>query len=330
MSNVNLRPQPLIFAGTPEFAAVALNELVRAGHRIPLVLTQPDRPSGRGMKLQPTPVKVLAQSLGLTVAQPPTLRDAETQEFLQKIVIEAGVEFMVVAAYGLILPQTVLDLPPNGCLNIHASLLPRWRGAAPIQRAIEAGDRETGVGIMKMEAGLDTGAVLLETIVPITGTATGATLNAQLATAGAALIVDVLARCDTLQPKVQPIDGVVYAHKLTKNEGFLDFTNSAEELARRVRAFDPFPGCSGVLDGAIGGLDSPTIKFWSAELFDAKGFPGEVLHADASGIVIACGTGALRVTELQKPGGRRINVRDFLAGFPLQRGQLFRLRTSKV
>ena len=318
--------QALVFAGTPEFAALALKALIEAGHPIALVLTQPDRPSGRGMKRQASPVKVLALEHGLRVEQPASLRDPAAQAMLREVIETARVEVMIVAAYGLILPPAVLDLPPRGCLNIHGSLLPRWRGAAPIQRAIEAGDRLTGVGIMQMEAGLDTGPVLLEGVTPITDATTGGALHDQLATLGAALIVEALARLDTLTPKVQPNDGVTYAHKLDRHDGALDFQQPASVLARRIRAFDPFPGCSAVLD-APENTSPVTLKIWSAEfvaLPERSGLPGEILRADASGVLIACAEGALRVSALQKPGGKRLNAREFLAGMPLRVGQRFR------
>ena len=319
MSTATARRQSLIFAGTPEFAAGALQALLAAGHPVPLVLTQPDRPAGRGMKLQPSPVKRLALEHGLRVEQPTSLRDPASQEMLRQVIAENGVELMVVAAYGLILPQSVLDLPPRGCLNIHASLLPRWRGAAPIQRAIEAGDAATGVGIMQMEAGLDTGPVLLEAVTPIDAGTTGGSLHDALARSGAALIVDALARLDTLTPRPQPAEGVTYAHKLDKAEGQLDFTRPAAELARRIRAFDPFPGCQAPLAD-----EAAPIKFWAAEAIAGDGVAGEILQSDAAGVVVACGDGALRVTELQKPGGKRLPARDFLAGMPLKAGQRFR------
>ena len=326
MSTKSKPQQTLIFAGTPEFAAEALKALIDAGHLVPLVLTQPDRPSGRGLKLQASPVKVLAQAHGLRVEQPSSLRDPAVQGLLKAVIADAGVEVMVVAAYGLILPQAVLDLLPGACLNIHASLLPRWRGAAPIQRAIEAGDSQTGVGIMQMEVGLDTGPVLLEAVIPIDESSTGTTLHDQLACSGAQLIVDALAQRAMLMPRTQASTGVTYAHKLDKAEGQLDLSRSATELARRIRAFDPSPGCSALLE--VGLDEAPTVKFWAAQPTLHSGTPGEILQADASGVLVACGTGALRVTELQKPGGKRLIARDFLAGFLMRPGQRFRCVTS--
>ena len=325
MSHETTTRQGLIFAGTPEFAAQALKALIEAGHPVAMVLTQPDRPSGRGMKLHPSPVKAQALAHGLRVEQPTTLRDPVVQEMLRAVIAVENVSLMVVAAYGLILPQSVLDMPPKGCLNIHASLLPRWRGAAPIQRAIEAGDSKTGVCIMQMEAGLDTGPVLLESAIPIAPTMTGSTLHDALANSGAELIVDALAQLDSLQPKPQSVDGVTYAHKLSKSEGQLDLAQAAPDLVRRIRAFDPFPGCSAILDDGIDTGDSSAIKFWAAENVAMTGQPGEILNIDGSGLVVACGQGALRVTELQKPGGKRLKARDFLAGLSLKAGQRFRL-----
>jgi methionyl-tRNA formyltransferase len=294
------------FAGTPEFAAVALRALRAAGFEIPLVLTQPDRPAGRGQKLVASPVKQVALAHGIPVHQPEKLRDPATHAPL----IEAAPEVLVVAAYGLILPQAVLDIPRHGCLNIHASLLPRWRGAAPIQRCIEAGDAETGVTIMQMEAGLDTGPMLLAETLKVDAGATAATLHDALAEMGGRLVVAALARLDSLAPVAQPAEGVTYAHKIGKAEAAIDWTRPAAEIERRIRAFDPFPGCTAQMDGA-------TLKLWRAELAQGGGAPGTVLAAAPDGIVVACGTGALRLTELQKPGGRRLACADFLHGCAL-------------
>ena len=306
----------LIFAGTPEFAAVALRALITAGHDVHLVLTQPDRPSGRGMKLLPSPVKQVALERGIPVEQPVSLKDAAVQEGLRELIRIGQVEAMIVAAYGLILPQSVLDMPARGCLNIHASLLPRWRGAAPIQRALQAGDTESGVGIMQMEAGLDTGPVLYEKRLAIAINETGASLHDRLAVLGGEAIVEALARLDQLTPQVQPAEGITYAHKLNKAESLVDFTRPADELARRIRAFDPVPGSTATLGEAV-------CKFWAAEAVEGVGDPGTVLRADAGGVVVACSSGALRITELQKPGGKRLVAREFLAGFPLMPGQRF-------
>ncbi len=299
----------IIFAGTPEFAAVALRALLAAGHAVPLVLTQPDRPAGRGMTLQPSAVKRVASEAGIAVFQPATLKDAGAQARLREVTADV----MVVAAYGLILPQAVLDLPRFGCLNIHASLLPRWRGAAPIQRAILAGDEETGVCIMQMEAGLDTGPVLLAGRTPIRDDDTAASLHDRLAVLGGELIVDALGRLP-LPAVAQPETGVTYAAKLEKSEAPLDWTQSAEQLARRVRAFNPFPGATAQLDGV-------PLKIWQAVAVPGQGEPGVVLAVERDALVVACGSGALRLGELQKAGGRRLGVAQFLAGTPLRPGQ---------
>lgn len=296
----------LIFAGTPEFAACALEALIAAGHEIVLVLTQPDRPAGRGMKLQPSAVKRVALSHGIEVFQPEKLRDPATHEPIRA----AAAEVMVVAAYGLILPQAVLDIPPRGCLNIHASLLPRWRGAAPIQRAIESGDRQTGVTIMQMEAGLDTGPMLQHETLEIGAGETAGELHDRLATLGARLMVGALARLDDLPLVAQPEAGVTYAHKISKDEAQLDWEMPASDLARRVCAFNPFPGASLNLAGE-------TVKVWRAAADSGTGTPGQILAASAAGIVVACGVGALRILELQKAGGRRLASADFLRGHPL-------------
>ena len=303
----------LIFAGTPEFAAGALRALIAAGHQIELVLTQPDRPAGRGMALQASPVKQVALAAGIEVFQPPTLRDAEAQARLA--VLEA--DAMVVAAYGLILPQAVLDMPRLGCINIHASLLPRWRGAAPIQRAILAGDSETGVGIMQMEAGLDTGPVLLEGRLPISVSDTAATLHDKLAELGARLIVEALDG-RALSAQAQPAEGVTYAAKIDKAEAPLDWRRSADELERQVRAFNPFPGATACLGGQ-------TVKVWLARAESGEGAPGRILGVGRDGLVVACGTGALRLLEMQKAGGKRLAVADYLAGNPLSVGLAFDL-----
>lgn len=301
----------VIFAGTPEFAAVALRTIADAGHDIPLVLTQPDRPAGRGMSLQASPVKRLAQELGIEVFQPTTLKDEMAQARLR----EVDADVMVVAAYGLILPQIVLDLPRYGCINIHASLLPRWRGAAPIQRAVLAGDAETGVCIMQMEAGLDTGPVLLRGATPVDATDTTGTLHDRLAALGGQLIVDCLARLP-LPAEPQPDEGVTYAAKLDKAEARIDWRRSAAEIDRQIRAFNPFPGAQSMLDDAA-------IKIWQATPVEGKGAPGEILSAAKNGIVVACGEGALKVAELQKAGGKRLPAAQFLAGNGLKPGAHF-------
>ncbi|MDK9724113.1 MAG: methionyl-tRNA formyltransferase [Sterolibacteriaceae bacterium MAG5] len=304
----------VIFAGTPEFARIALEAILAAGFEVPLVLTQPDRPAGRGMQLQASPVKQLAAAHGIPVHQPERLKDPATHQ----PVMDAQADVMVVAAYGLILPQAVLDIPRLGCINIHGSLLPRWRGAAPIQRAIEAGDAETGVTIMRMEAGLDTGPMLLAGRQPIAADDTAATLHDKLAAQGAALIVEALGRLESLSPVPQPEAGVTYAHKIEKAEAELDWRRPAAELDRKLRAFNPFPG------GAALFGEMP-LKIWKAAPASATGVPGTVLESGAAGIVVACGEGALRLLELQKPGSRRLPAGDFLRGFPLAPGLAFAL-----
>ena len=303
----------LIFAGTPEFAATALAATLAAGHEVVLVLTQPDRPAGRGMALQASPVKRLAEQHGIPVFQPLTLKDAAARERVAAV----GADVMIVAAYGLILPQAVLDMPRFGCINIHASLLPRWRGAAPIQRAILAGDAQTGVCIMQMEAGLDTGPVLLSQSLAIDAADTAATLHDRLANLGASLIVDALGRLP-LPVSSQSEEGVTYAAKLEKSEALIDWSKSAAEIDRQIRAFNPFPVASTTLDGV-------SLKIWAAQLEPADrcspdAVPGELLVADRRGIVVACGSGALAITELQKAGGKRLQVAQFLAGHPLSAG----------
>ena len=320
------RPMRIVFAGTPEFAAAALARLIAVapshGWTLPLVLTQPDRPAGRGMKLTASPVRQLAASHGIAARTPLTLslkKGGEAAQAEHDALRAAQPDVLVVAAYGLILPQAVLDLPAGlpqadgtrlTALNIHASLLPRWRGAAPIVRAIEAGDRETGITIMQMEAGLDTGPMLLARSLPIADTHTGGTLTAELATLGADLIVEALlaAARGTLRACVQPAEGVTYAHKLAKHEAWLDVRRDAAALACQVRAFDPFPV-------AAIRLDDEVIRVWRAQAEPAAvgAAPGTVLAADAAGLLIATGRGALRITEMQRAGGRRLAVREFLA-----------------
>lgn len=311
----------VIFAGTPEFARVALESLLAAGFEVPLVLTQPDRPAGRGMKLQASPVKQCALEQGIAVAQPLSLRlDGKYPEdaAAAKAAIEAAqADVMVVAAYGLILPQWVLDTPRLGCLNIHASLLPRWRGAAPIHRAIEAGDAETGVTIMQMDAGLDTGDMCVIERLPIAAHDTTASLHDKLATLGGRLIVEALemAACGGLPRTPQPAAGVTYAHKIEKSESLIDWSESADVIARRLRAFNPFPGGATSLGGEA-------IKVWEARAEEGSGAPGMVLSADAQGVRVACGSGVLNMTLLQRAGGKRLAAGDFLRGFELPAGAL--------
>ncbi len=308
----------IAFAGTPEFAATALASLVAAGHEIALVLTQPDRPAGRGMKLQASPVKQLAQGHGLALAQPRSLRldgkYPDDARAAQQALLAAAPELLVVAAYGLILPAWTLALPPRGCLNIHASLLPRWRGAAPIHRAIEAGDRETGITIMQMDAGLDTGDMLLWRAEAIRADDTTAGLHDRLAALGGELIVQALA-APSLRPVPQPAEGVTYAHKIEKSEAAIDWSLPAATIERRVRAFDPFPGATFDLAGE-------SVKLWRAQLEPQRtGPPGQVLQADAGGLVVACGDHALRLLQLQRPGGRRIDAPALLQAKPVAVGQ---------
>lgn len=308
----------IVFAGTPEFARIAFDALRAAGHEIPLVMTQPDRPAGRGLKLTPSPVKQAALDAGIAVAQPRSLRldgrypdeAAEARALLDSV----APDVMVVAAYGLILPQWVLNLPRLGCLNIHASLLPRWRGAAPIQRAIEAGDARTGVTIMQMDEGLDTGDMLLERIVPISDETNAAQLHDALAQAGGEAIVQALDALANggLTARKQPEDGVTYAAKLDKAEAALDCSQPAQLLARRVRAFNPVPGASIRLPGL-----PDAVKVWRAQALaePTSAAPGSVLRADAAGIDIATGQGVLRLLELQKAGGKRQPVDVFVRGW---------------
>jgi methionyl-tRNA formyltransferase len=304
------------FAGTPEFACVALAAIVQAGHTVPLVLTQPDRPAGRGLKLQASPVKQLALELGLPLAQPRSLRQdgkyPEDAAAARQALQEAALDVLVVAAYGLILPEWVLTTPRHGCLNIHGSLLPRWRGAAPIQRAIEAGDAHTGITLMQMDAGLDTGAMLLKEATPITPDDTTATLHDRLAAIGARLVVQGLADLayGALHPVPQPAEGVSYAHKIAKAEAGIDWQQPATVLERRLRAFDPFPGGSTELGGQ-------SVKVWRARALPGTGKPGQVLAAGEGRLVVACGEGALELLELQLPGGKRISAREFLQRHPL-------------
>lgn len=319
----------VIFAGTPEFAACALEALHSAGFDIPLVLTQPDRPAGRGMQMQASAVKQSALRLGIPVAQPISLRldgkypddAAQAQQLLRS----TPHDVMVVAAYGLILPLSVLTIPPLGCLNIHASLLPRWRGAAPIHRAIEAGDEQTGITIMQMEQGLDTGPMLAVQALTIEPQDTSASLHDKLAALGAEMIVHSLRQLEqgrTLTPVVQPELGVNYAAKISKDEAQLDFNLSAQVLHRKIRAFNPFPIAQAKFDATV-------IKIAHAEIEpvgQVTAESGEILAANSNeGVLVACekGKSVLRLTELQKPGGKRLLAADFLLGFPMQAGQRF-------
>jgi methionyl-tRNA formyltransferase len=295
----------LVFAGTPAFAAASLQALIAAGHQIVLVLTQPDRQAGRGMKLTPSEVKQVALAHGLEVFQPQTLRDAAAQARLRS----SSADAMVVAAYGLILPPAVLGAFPLGCINVHASLLPRWRGAAPIQRALLAGDTETGVCIMAMEAGLDTGPVFLERRLPIEAGDTAGSLHDKLASLGAEALVQALPgiAAGTLASRPQPTEGVTYAAKISKEEAGIDWRLDAPSIERRVRAFNPFPGCHTT-------LRSEPLKVWRAACAGGQGAPGQVLRADEAGIVVACGRDALRLDELQRAGGKRVDAAQFVRG----------------
>lgn len=370
----------LVFAGTPEFARVALAQLHAAGHDIALVLTQPDRPAGRGMKLQPSAVKHFALEHQLTVAQPASLRldgkFPQQAQAAQALMTQARADAMVVVAYGLLLPQWVLDAMAGpgqlGCFNIHASLLPRWRGAAPIHRAIEAGDAETGVTIMQMDAGLDTGPMLLQERIAIRDTDSTATLHDALADMGARLMVQALDQRAALAPRLQSEEGVCYAHKIEKAEAAIDWQLPADHIARKVRALDPFPGASARLAGE-------TLKIWGAQALapsagapraqesmagaagtthacgdravsdlapsasDPTAFfvarqhadsiasraieqarPGLILASDAHGLLVAAGAGScLRITHLQRPGGKRLPVADYVQGHALVPGQCF-------
>ena len=315
----------IVFAGTPEFARVALQALVQAGFSVPLVLTQPDRPAGRGLKLQASPVKQYALEQGIAVEQPRSLRlDGKFPEDAaraQSVLEAVRADVMVVAAYGLILPQWVLDLPARGCLNIHASLLPRWRGAAPIHRAIEAGDAQTGVTIMQMDAGLDTGDMLLSETMPILSTDTTATLHDRLAEQGGRLIVQALVQMQGagLHRVPQPVEGVTYAHKIDKAESSVDWTQPAEAIGRHIRALTPFPGASTTLDGEL-------IKLVDYEIDSCQRLTdkrcGQILSVNSQGITVACGEGALRLTVLQRAGGKRLAAADFVRGFPLLPGMV--------
>ena len=319
----------LVFAGTPEFARVAVDALHAAGHDICLVLTQPDRPAGRGMKLQASSVKAWALAHGVPVQQPRSLRldgsfADEARQALHALE-QARSDAMVVAAYGLLLPQWVLDMfaagSGLGCINIHASLLPRWRGAAPIHRAIEAGDAQTGISLMQMAAGLDTGDILLSRAAAISPQDTTASLHDRLAVLGGQLVVEGLACAQTWQPRVQSADGVVYAAKVDKAQAELDWSLDAALLARRVRAFDPAPVAHTAWQGEA-------IKVWAAHDLDADAAspvaaPGKVLDAGSHGIAVATGRGTLVLTALQRAGGKRLEVAEFLRGFPLTPGRSF-------
>ena len=310
----------LAFAGTPEFAAQALDALIKAGHEIVLVMTQPDRPAGRGLKLQPSAVKALALKAQLAVIQPQGLRldgrYGEDARAAQTALAAAVPDAIVVAAYGLILPQWVLSIAPRGCLNIHASLLPRWRGAAPIQRAIEAGDEHSGVSIMQMDASLDTGDVLLMQALPILPSDTSSSLHDKLAVMGATLMVRALSQLSDLQPQKQAPSGVTYAAKIERAEAAIDWSEPADVIERRIRAFNPFPVATTRLADAV-------LKVWSAQVAPEQSVPdalapGSVMEVSPAGIKVLTGNGALLLTELQRAGARRMPLPDFLRGCPIE------------
>jgi methionyl-tRNA formyltransferase len=330
----------IVFAGTPEFAVQAMRAIHDAGHEIVLVFTQPDRRAGRGMHLQASPVKTLALEYRIPVLQPLSLRSdspdpqkqMEAREAYQQLV-ETDFDAMVVVAYGLILPQGVLDIAQksgrHGCFNIHASLLPRWRGAAPIQRAIEAGDYQSGVSIMKMDAGLDTGDTVLTEAIEITTDETSATLYDRLALIGAKLIVqtlDILEKEKAIQTTPQKSEGITYAEKILKSEAEIDWNLSAQEIDRRIRAFNPFPGATGIVEGA-------SLKCWRSRLplsnVDGEpGEPGELLGFSEDGAYIQCGKGILELLEMQRSGGKKLSAKKCLQVFVDQHKQIrFQLRT---
>jgi len=298
----------LVFAGTPEFAAVSLDALLAARHEVTLVLTQPDRPAGRGLKSRPSEVKRLALERGLGFLQPATLKDPAAQD----AVAQARPEAIVVAAYGLMLPPALLALPARGCINVHASLLPRWRGAAPIQRALLAGDARTGITIMQMDAGLDTGPILLQEALEISTGDTSGTLHDRLGMLGAKLLVQALATHPA--PRPQDTATVTYAARIGKEDAGIDWHKPAAEIERQVRALDPAPGAQTQCEGA-------TLKIWRAVVeLRAAGAAGTVSDVGADGIVVTCGRDALRITELQRAGGKRLPAQAFLSGFKLAPG----------
>ena len=305
----------IIFAGTPFFAATALDALIEAKHEIVLVLTQPDRPAGRGMKTVASAVKLLAQQHGLVLLQPLTLQASEFQAQLQAL----NADVMIVVVYWLILPAAVLNIPCFGCLNIHASLLPRWRGAAPIQRAILAGDHETGITIMQMDAGLDTGAILLKHRIAIASGDTTQSLHDKLSLLGAQSIVEALEllQRQKLVPLVQDERQACYAAKIKKTEAEIDWQQSAEQIDRVVRTFSSSPGAYTYFRNIV-------LKIWQAKVVAGqRGKPGEIVAVNREGIIVACGSGLLRIEMVQKPGGKKLNIADFLAGNMLQAGEYF-------
>ena len=300
------------FAGTPPFAATALEAIAAAGHAIPLVFTQPDRPAGRGMRLAASAVAGAAQRLGLPTRKPQTLRDEAAQRELR----DADLDVIVVAAYGLLLPPAVLAIPKRGCLNIHASLLPRWRGAAPIQRAILAGDKRTGVSIMQMDAGLDTGPVLLEESIAIRDDDTGGSLTAALAELGARAIVRALGSLDRLKATPQDAEAAIYAPKISKAEAVIDWNQADHAVSRLVRAFNPVPGAETRFGGE-------PLKVWEAVPVDTHGSPGEIVASDARHLVVACASGAIELRRVQRAGGKAVSGPDFARGARLAPGAFF-------
>ncbi len=304
----------MVFAGTPEFAARSLEALIAAGHQVVAVLTQPDRPMGRGFKVLPGPVKRVALAAHVPVYQPATLKSAEALALIQGF----SAEVMVVSAYGQLLPVEILQATPRGAINIHASLLPRWRGAAPIQRALQAGDTVTGISIMQMDKGLDTGPVLLERPCPILPQDTCHTLHERLADLGARTIIEALEgiKAGQLPPVAQPVAGVTYAHKITKAEALLDWTKAAEQLARDVRAFNPAPVSRTFLRNEL-------VKVWQAQAVPepAGAPPGMVLAMNDAGIFVACGKGQLALRMLQRAGGKPMTAGEFIKGFPVTLGE---------
>lgn len=305
-------PLRVAFAGTPPFAASALEAIAAAGHVIPLVLTQPDRPAGRGMRLTSSSVAQTAGKLGLAVAKPSSLRDTAAQRALR----DASADVLVVAAYGLILPRDALAIPARGCVNIHASLLPRWRGAAPIQRAILAGDDRTGVSLMQMEAGLDTGPVFAAESIPIAAHDTATTLTDSLAQLGARLIVAALAAPDAWHASAQDPALATHAPKISRQEAAIDWTQPADAIERRVRAFNPAPGAEARLGGE-------TIKIWDAAPTEQPGVPGTVIACDGKRVLVGCGSGSLELRRVQRAGGRVIAATDFARGARLALGAVF-------
>ena len=297
------------FAGTPAFAATALKAVLAAGNPVALVLTRPDRPRGRGLKTQPGPVAAIADEEGIPQFQPRGLNNGDEARLTA-----VELDVLVVAAYGLILPQRILDWPKHGCINIHASLLPRWRGAAPIQRALLAGDVETGISIMRVDAGLDTGPVISQCRVPIAARETAGTLHDKLAAAGAREVVATLASLaqnGRLDARPQAEESATYAAKIGTGESTIDWTASAQTIDRAVRAFDPAPGAETFFEGVL-------LKIWDAEPARGRfGPPGSIVRADAAGLLVACGEGGLFVRELQAAGGRRMSAAAFLAGHRL-------------